>query len=666
MNNDNQDKSKKTVVSIFKINPDKDSLKFLFVYLIVGFAWILFSDSFLGWMIDDMTLIMRFQTYKGWFYVLVTGIIFYLIIRSKLNLLEQSAKEVNESYTKLEDNSQSLAASEQRYRLVVEGSNDGIWDWDLINGTFVFSIKSKPVFGYEDDDLEDSVEAWESIYHPQDWLKSEIHIRNFLNSEKVFYENIYRLRCKNGDYRWILSKGKLMRNKDGAPMRMIGSHTDITERKQMEEKVNRLAYYDQLTELPNRFMIEEICIEKIDYYHKLGEEFAYILVDIDNFKHINDTMGHKAGDQLILHVKNILSDLIKPPHVLSRTGGDEFTVILLVSQNREEVLILLDKILSEIRKPWIINDIDIFISISAGLAFFPEHGESFDEISKNADTAMTYIKESEKDGYAIYHPSMVAITWQRMLKISKLRNAIEKKEFYLDYQPIYNIVDHGFVGAEALIRWKDGEGNIILPGEFIPLAEETGLIDAISEWVLQSVCEQLNLWETFKFKDFRVAINLSGRVLTGDNFMKSIKKAVGFCDILFSQIEFEITETAVISDFDKAIKALHNLRKLGIKISLDDFGSGYSSLTYLQKLPLDSIKIDRDFIKHILSENAEEFMFKSIVDLAHDLNLKVIAEGVEIEDQLKFVKKNGCDMAQGFYLGRPGPPAEIEIILNQC
>lgn len=651
MNNKNQDKSNKTIESVFRIKPGKESLKFLFVYLVVGFAWILFSDSILDLLIDDMTVIMRFQTYKGWLYVLVTGLVFYMIIRSKLKLLDK--------------NRQSLENSEERYRLVVEGSNDGIWDWNMINGNYFFSIKSKPMFGYDEDELEDNMESWKSIYHPEDWIKSDNHIRKFLSSDKTTYENTYRLRCKNGEYRWILSKGKIVRDKDGKPLRMTGSHTDITDKKQMEEKVNRLAYYDQLTELPNRFKVEEVCIEKIDFHQDLGEKFAFLLLDIDNFKHINDTMGHRIGDQLILHVKDILLDIIKPPHVLARTGGDEFTIIISDSDNKETVLLLLETIMENIRKPWVINDYDIFISISAGVAFFPEHGENFEEISKNADTAMTHIKESDKDGYAIYDPTMAEKTWQRMLQISKLRNAIEKKEFYLDYQPIYNIIDQRFVGVEALIRWRDGDGNIIPPGDFIPLAEETGLIHGISEWVLQSVCEQLNNWESIGFNNYKIAINLSGKVLTGDNLTTIIKSIDGICDSIFRKIEFEITETAVINDFEKAINELINLKKLGIKISLDDFGTGYSSLTYLQKLPLDFIKIDREFIKHILTEDAEESMFRSIVDMAHDLDLKVIAEGVETEEQLRFVKRNGCDMAQGFYLGRPVSPAEIEVILKQ-
>jgi diguanylate cyclase (GGDEF)-like protein/PAS domain S-box-containing protein len=665
MDNDNQDKSNKTANKLFKISTNKESLKFFIVYLVLGFTWILFSDSILEYLIDDLQLIMKIQTYKGWLYVFATGIVFYLIIRSKLIMIEQSANEINESYSKLEKNSQSLTESEQRYRLVVEGSNDGIWDWDLVKGTYVYTIKSKPNFGYEEDELEDSMDSWKSIYHPDDWLKTEKYIRNFLDSDKIFYENNYRLRCKNGEYRWILSKGKAMRDKDGTPLRITGSHTDITERKQMEAKVNRLAYYDQLTELPNRYKIEEICIEKINIYKETGEAFAFALVDIDNFKHINDTMGHRVGNQLILHVRDILSDIIRPPNVLARTGGDEFTIIISDSHNKNEVLKLLDTILSEVRKPWLINEHDLFISVSAGLAFFPEHGGNFEEISKNADIAMTHVKESDKDGYAVYDSSMVEKTWQRMMKISKLRNAVEKKEFYLDYQPIYNMIDRRFIGVEALIRWKDLEGNIISPGEFIPLAEETGHIHDISEWVLQTVCKQLNLWESIGFNNCKIAVNLSGKVLTGDNLTSIIKNIDGICDSVFQKIEFEITETAIINDFEKAIKELINLKKLGIKISLDDFGTGYSSLTYLQKLPLDSIKIDRDFIKHILNEDAEESMFKSIVDMAHDLDLMVIAEGVETEEQFRFVKKNGCDMAQGYYLGRPVSPEAIEEILKQ-
>ena len=358
MDNDSHKKPSKKIDSLFDLKPDKESLKFLIVYLSFGFAWILFSDSVLEWMIDDMQVIMKVQTYKGWLYVLVTGVIFYMIIRSKLIMIE--------------NNNQSLAASEQRYRLVVEGSNDGIWDWDLISGEYFFSIITKPIFGYTEDDFDNSMESWQSIYHPEDWSKTELYIRNFLTSNQVFYENTFRLRCNSGEYRWILSKGKLLRDKDNKPVRMTGSHTDITEKKLMEDKVNKLAYYDLLTQLPNRFRIEETCKEKITFYESghRHEKFSFILIDIDNFKHINDTMGHKIGDQLVLHIKDILSNIVKPPDILARTGGDEFTLIVDETHNGDRTFHLMDDIMNEVRKPWFINDYDIFISVSAGIAFF--------------------------------------------------------------------------------------------------------------------------------------------------------------------------------------------------------------------------------------------------------------------------------------------------------
>ena len=654
----------------YQIQPRRESLKFFVVYVVLGLLWIRYSDILLATFVKDVTTFMNLQTVKGWVYVLFSGSIFYLIIRAKLKMLKTAVdtsfngyKALNQMNLELIEKGKELESSEQRYRLIIEGSNDGIWDWNIANNHFFFSIKRKKIFGYEEGELEDTLEAWKSIFHPDDWEKAEADVQEFLDKKSANFESTFRLRCKSGEYRWILSKGKAVFGENGKTQRITGSHTDITEQKKLQDRLNRLAFYDQLTSLPNKMMIKELANQYIQKNTTGKNVFAYVLIDIDDFKHINDTMGHKAGDELIKYVASILKNHTNSPDIVARTGGDEFALLITGIQTEDEVNAKIDPILEHIREPWEYRNLEFFISVSIGVAVYPRDGIDHDTIVQNADTAMTHVKESSKNSYSIYELGMREKAWERMRLISNLKAATLNNEFQLFHQPKYDLNDNTIIGMEALIRWVKPSGELVMPGDFVPLAESTGLISDITGWVLVEAINHLKQWRQLGVSDLTIAVNISSQLITNSALFLYLKSWLKEHSEYLNQLEIEITETALIEDPSKTIDELNQLKEMGIQIALDDFGTGYSSLTYLQQLPIDYVKIDREFIRHIQSDKDDIFLLKSMIDLSHNLGFRVIAEGVENKGQILLLKKYGCDIAQGFFLCKPLPFKEALKLL---
>lgn len=667
------------------LNPRFESLKIIIIYMIIGGLWILLSDKVLDVFINDTNIFKQVQLYKGWFYVVVTGVIFYFIINSKMMLFKVAIDKILEvydevssankelmvmeeelihQYDELERHRNELIISNQRYELAVEGSNDGIWDWDLQTGVYFFSIKWKKDLGYDKDELEDTLETWKTLLHREDLQRTLDKIEAYLTSKEAIYEDTYRIRCKDGQYRWILSRGKGVCDSHGNPIRVAGSHTDITEQINLQDRLHSLAYYDSLTQLPNRTMLQEEVNKQIKQAEERKIKLAFIYLDIDNFKHINDTMGHAVGDKLILHIADMLSYQIKSPNLVARLSGDEFAVVLVNVENINDVILEINGIFKCLRRPWILEKQEFYISASMGVAVYPEHGTDLATLMQNADTAMFHMKENGKDGFSIFTSDMREKTWQYIQMTNQLRVAIQNEEFLLYYQPQIDLESGKIIGVEALIRWIHPEKGFISPMEFIPFAEETGYISEIGKWVLKTACKQKKKWEEEGYSHIKMSVNLSSKRLTQEGLVSNIKHILDEYNMKCCNIELEITETAVMDDLEKAIEVLQQLKQLGITIALDDFGTGYSSLTYVQKLPIDILKVDREFIKNIINEDEESYIFKLIVELAHSLDLKVIAEGVETKEQLSFLKKNGCDVGQGYYFSRPIPASEIEKMLE--
>ena len=544
--------------------------------------------------------------------------------------------------------------------LQLRGVNDGVWDWDIEENTFFFSLKNKKGFEYLDEEIGNSIEAWQSLFHPEDKSDAYKKIIDYLYRVKEgTYENTYRIRAKSGEYRWIQSKGKGVWDKVGKPLRVSGSHTDITDLREMQEKLKFLAYYDKLTGLPNRALFES----EFNILVKKNKEAVVVNIDIDNFRHINSTMGYEVGDFCIKHIKDILEETIKAPDIIAKTGGEQFAIIFSGDVSRYVIINKIEFLLKKIRSPINYKRQTIFVTVSMGVSYYPEHGKTFDKIMQSAETAMFHKKEIGKDGYSIYEEKMYEKALKFVKMSSDLKRAIKNEEFVLYYQPEVELGTNNMKSVEALIRWQQKDGDFIPPIDFIPFSEQTGHIFEITKWVIKTSVLQRREWAKKGLGIDKIAVNLSGYIVTDDYAIAEIIDLLKSMDLKANELEIEVTETSIMMDLEKAKENLFKLRDIGVSIALDDFGTGYSSLTYLNNLPLDMLKMDREFIKKIKMKNEEDQIYFAIINLAHNMGLKVLAEGVEIPEQKDFLEKNQCDMAQGYYFCRPLPASKLEEFL---
>ncbi|MBE0701423.1 MAG: EAL domain-containing protein [Acholeplasmataceae bacterium] len=421
----------------------------------------------------------------------------------------------------------------------------------------------------------------------------------------------------------------------------------------LENDLYQLAYYDKLTGLPNIVQMES----KISDFIKANQDgkkmMGLVYFDIDDFKHINEMKGHNVGDQLILRIANILSEIIKAPDMVARLGGDEFVIALFDQEDPKELLENIESCLHAIRKPFRFENDEFFVTYSSGITLFPDHGSSYITLMQNADTAMSIAKNKGKDQMVIFDDEMLQMTTKRIDLTNQLRQAIKNNEFSLHYQPILNLETKRLVAVEALIRWQHPVKGNIPPLDFIEIAEKTGIMKDINTWVFETSFKQNKTWQELGLDRLHISINVSAKSLMDANFVSDLRNMVDAYHVSCSDFELEITESAIIEDVESSIEVLQQLKNMGFLISLDDFGTGYSSLTYLRRLPIDIIKIDRSFINHIVNDPSELKVMKFIIELAHHLNLKVVAEGVETFEQAELVKMYHGDYAQGYYFSKP-------------
>jgi len=454
---------------------------------------------------------------------------------------------------------------------------------------------------------------------------------------------------------------------------------DITDRHKVEEEIRFLAYNDSLTLLPNRSFFNEWVNNRLDYLSSSSGYLSVFILDLDNFKQINDTLGHHIGDSLLKNVAirlqqaiDIICDLDKDhsddcEFLLSRFGSDEFAVVF--SSNKK--VIPVDSIAKQLKNEFghavILQGHEVFITVSIGVASYPADGNELHTLIKNADTALHHSKRNGQNHYSLYSHRMNARSLERLTLENSLRKALAANEFFLCYQPQVNLNTGKIIGAEALIRWQHPEKGIISPEGFIPMAENTGLINSIGEWVLLEACTQMKKWLDQGFSLKRMAINLSSVQFQQADFMKIIREVIASTGLLSSYIELELTETSVMRNAEKSISLLHDIREEGMALSVDDFGTGYSSLSYLKRFPINALKIDRSFIQDLQNNPDDAAITFSIIAMAHNLNLKVIAEGVENEEQLKLLRLHHCDEGQGFLFGHPLAADEfIKLLAKQA
>ncbi|WP_051556649.1 sensor domain-containing protein [Alkalihalobacterium bogoriense] len=425
---------------------------------------------------------------------------------------------------------------------------------------------------------------------------------------------------------------------------------DITERKAAEQQIEHMAYHDALTSLPNRWFIHDK-IEEIVTGRQDVESVALLLLDLDHFKVINDSLGHHKGDILLQQVSERLMKFIQKDYTLARFGGDEF--LLLIPSGEEEAIALSEKIIEEMEKPFFIGGKSFTITPSIGISISPEHGEDFTSLIRNADIAMYESKAQGRNGYQIFNPQLKKYATERMNLEVELRQALLNDEFILYYQPKVNLKTGEFYGMEALIRWQHKEKGLVYPGAFIEVAEETGIIVDIGEWVLREACRQCKSWHDEGLTHLSVSINISAVQFQKQDLESLISEVLEETGLSPEAIQLELTESTVMKQPIEAANTLRNLKKLGISISIDDFGTGFSSLSYLKHFPIDTLKIDRTFITYSDSDEANAAIAIAVITLAHSLNLNVVAEGVENKAQLEFLKSGECDCVQGFYISYP-------------
>lgn len=562
----------------------------------------------------------------------------------------------------LKEHIDEIEENHERFSLAVSGSSDGIWDWNIDENLVYFSPIFKKMLGYSDDDVEfrDDIYSWKDKIHPDDFPLVIGALLDYLDGESRYFVCEHRIRKKSGEYMWGLMRARGHFNLAGEPTRLAGSLTDITERKQIEQRIHHQALHDTLTGLPNRALLEERLRNALSNAVRHNSHITVLMLDLDRFKEINDTLGHPIGDTLLIEVAKRMRAVIRDTDTLARFGGDEL-VMVLPKTNMEQAMVVISKIMSVFHAHFYIDDNDLVIQCSIGGAVFPEDGADAETLIKRADVAM-YTAKRARLGYSFYDMNSDLHSPDRLSMISELHYAIHHNELTLFYQPKMDLESGRLYGVEALVRWQHPKRGIIPPDQFIPLAEECGLVIPLTFWVLDNALRQHTLWRQLGL-EIPVAVNLSTRNIHDMTFPDRIRQCLHewSCDPCW--LELEITESAIIDDPARALEVLNQLDELGVKLSIDDFGTGYSSLAYLKNLPVDEVKIDRSFIMDMEKDPKSVAIVQAMITLGHQLDLHVVAEGVEDDQAMASLQSYGCDAIQGYHISKPLPAQQsLEFI----
>ena len=560
----------------------------------------------------------------------------------------------------------ALTESEERWKLALESTGDGVWDWYVQTGVEFYSRRCKEIYGFNDDEIANRSDALDGRTHPDDIDQMQRDREAHFSGETPTYSNEHRILCKDGSWKWVLTRGMVIsRDAQGLPLRMIGTHTDISDRKNAEALVWKQAHYDALTGLPNRRMLRQRLDAAIQRSQELQQSLAILFIDLDHFKEVNDTLGHDNGDLLLVQAAQRILDCVGPDDTVARMGGDEFTVVLCNADNASRVEGVLQRILAGVASAFQLGGEQVFVSASIGVAHYPRNATLVEELFKHADQALYVAKGAGRNRFSFFTPALQEAAQLRARLAADLRVALQQQQFELLYQPIVHLGTGKVRKAEALLRWHHPQRGTVSPAQFIPIAESTGLIIGIGEWVFEQAAQQVAQWRTRYGSDFQISINKSPV-----QFHQPEKTRVAWSAHLLSlglngsSIAVEITEGLLLDTNEDVTQQLRALRTAGMAVSLDDFGTGYSSLTYLQKFDIDFIKIDQSFVRNLKPASTDMALCKAIILLAHDLGMQVVAEGVETAEQRDLLMAAGCDYGQGYWFARPLPVAAFDTFMH--
>ncbi len=553
-----------------------------------------------------------------------------------------------------------LERLKESYTLALDSANDALWEWNLITDEIITSDKWIDITGnaLEGHGL-DAILQKETI-HQEDYQEVLAAFDSCLKGKTKEFHREYRIRKKDGTYTWVLNKGKVYFDGEGLPGKVAGTVSNIEERKQRESKIEYMAFYDMLTGLPNKMHFMSTLEDTLERIGKTMCMDSILMIDLDNFKIHNDLLGLDFCDQLLKQVGNRLSQIMGQENMVARFGGDEFLILIKDRKDIREVEKLCQNILCIFNAPFVLLEKSVYLSVSIGVVHCLEAGQTANDVLRNADTALNKAKESGKNQYCIYDTQM----HDEIIRKSKvevcIREALAKDDLLIYYQPQQDLLRDEIRGIEALARLYSEELGMISPFEFIAVAEYTGLIIPLGNWILKNACMQGKDWIDRGCKIGKLSVNISVHQLRSENFYDLVKAVLDETQFPVSQLELEITESVLLEFSQNNIEILKKLRSLGVSIALDDFGTGYSSLNYLTVLPIDILKIDKSFLGRALESETEHQVIRSITELAHGLNLKVVSEGVETAEQKQILREMGCDYIQGYYFAKPGDSKSIE------
>lgn len=627
-----------------------NSLEILIV--ILAFLLLIFLFAFIN-------VLLRFKAEKERESTRKDLMLSYMELEAAHEQLVASEGELTRQFNELQQKEDELRMSRERYRLAARGSEFGIWDYDTHTNRLYLSVKAKEILGYDRQrqsfGLEDLMELLNEEQSEAFKELVEDHVMG--RSRAIEYQLILK---EDGEpTAWISIRGKAQFREDGSVSRMAGSIIDITQEHKAQEHIREIAYTDDLTGLRNRAYYNER-IGQVRH-PKIGSNMAILLLDMDNFKTINDSLGHDFGDGVIIYVGSVLKKVCGNQAEVIRLGGDEYVLLMEDVQRVEDVRKLGEAVHRAFEETIILDKIALSITISMGAALYPLDCQTPDKLLKQADMALYDAKANGKNQLSFFtrdiEDKMIESIWYER----ELRTAIEEEQFELYYQPKVSLKKQATTGFEALIRWHHPERGIISPAQFIPVAEDMGLIIPIGQWVIKEAIKQLAAWHGNGHKEITMSINLSPLQFKDSQLLTILMETIDHYGVQPQMIELEITETAALQDVDHAIYLLQTLRDLGFRIALDDFGTGYSSLNYLSVLPIDTLKIDKTFIADAMTIKANERIIKTVIQLAHAYDMEVVAEGVETLSQLTFLSNEQCDIIQGYYIAKPLPAHEASL-----
>lgn len=551
-----------------------------------------------------------------------------------------------------------LQESQERLALAAREAIDGLWDWDVATGKVHFSPQWKAMLGLTEEDVKDRIEEWIERIHPDDRDQVQAALEAHQAGHTSHFESEHRVRHRDGRYRWMLCRGVCLRDRAGRPTRMAGSQIDITERRTAEEQLLHDAFHDQLTGLPNRALfLDRVGGALARAQRDPDKQFAVLFFDLDRFKVINDTLGHAVGDQVLASVAERLSRCVRPGDTVARLGGDEFAVLLDDITGRTAATEFANRIIETLARPFLVADNEVYTTASIGIASNRTGYTLAEDMLRDADTAMYRAKHLGKARHQVFDTAMHAQAMRQLLLENDLRKALERHELTLLFQPIVNIQSRRAAGFEALLRWNHPQWGAVPLKDFLPLAEETGLIIAMGQWAVEEACAQMARWRDALGDTAQavVSVNLSARQVAQAELPQQFMEALDRHTLPLSALRVEVTEAVVMEHINTGGTTLQHLKDVGVAVDIDDFGTGYSSLSCLHRFPVDRVKIDSSCVAAMLTDSHGREMVEAIVASSRSLGMEPVAEGVEIREQLTMLQDMGCTLAQGFLLGKPAP-----------